>query len=152
MFVVSCVPWIASGWGILYFSLSALENQLVPDSKQCTPAEAMLNVATTVHLIYLGVNAVLKFIDCRDKIEKALHVVVTALMIIIIAAFVHLEISNHVKSMCCTGTASLAMSGIYTWRCFMVGNPGGIVALSVGFMLTLATTIIALTLSKPSLE
>jgi hypothetical protein len=152
MFVVSCIPWIASGWGILYFSLPALDNQPVSDSNYCLPAEAMLYVATTVHLIYLCVNSVLNFIENGDKVEKVLNMFVTAILIIIITAFVHLKISNHMKSLCCTGIASLSLSSIYARRCVLVGNHGGTVALFVGFILVAATTAIAMTLSKPSLE
>uniref|UniRef100_A0A7S0M4X7 Uncharacterized protein n=1 Tax=Cryptomonas curvata TaxID=233186 RepID=A0A7S0M4X7_9CRYP len=135
MLVLSCVPWIASGWGILYFKLSALDNQPVSDSKHCSPAEAVIYVATTVHLIYLCVNSALKSMDNEDKVEKAVNVVVTAVVIIMIAAFVHLQISNHMKSMCCTAMTSR-----------------GSVLLLVGFTFVFATTLIALTLSKPSLE
>jgi hypothetical protein len=152
MLVLSCVPWIGSGWGILYLSLSTLDNQPVSDSKHCSSAEAMLYVATIVNLIYLCVNSALKFINNRDKFEKALSVFVTDVLIIIIAAFVHLKISNHMKSMCCTGIASLALSSIYARRCWMVGDHSGTVTFFVGFIFVVATTIIASTLSRPSLE
>ncbi len=116
--------------------LPALENQHVSDSKHCSPVDAMLYVS----LIYLCVNSVLKFIFYREKIGKALNVFkfVTGVLLIIIAAFVHLKISNHMKSMCCTGIASLALSIIYFARCWKVGNRDGTVA---GFV---PTTIIAI--------
>jgi hypothetical protein len=126
MFVLSCVPWIASGWGILYL---ILDYKPVSDSKHYSPVEAVLYVTSTVHLIYVCVNTALKFVNNPDKFEQAVNVLVTGVEIIIIAAFVHLKFSNHLKSLSCTGIASVVVNHTcsevsdgwqLSWRCVFV--------------------------------
>ena len=141
---MSCVPWIASELGIFYIGLSYPDNLSVSDHKECSPAVAALYVATTVHVIYVVANTVLRFLEVQDPLEKAFNVIVTFVLLIFIAVSVHYKTSNHMKSMCCTGIASLAPSTIYARKCCLLGNYYFASVLAAGYFFVIIPTFLAL--------
>ncbi len=141
---MSCVPRIASELGNFYLRIPSHDIKSVSDHKECSPAVAALYVAATVHVIYALVNTVLRFLEAQYIKEKAFNVMMTFILLIFIAVSTHYKTSNHLKSMGCTGIASLATSTVYASKCWSVGNYYDAGVMAVGYIFVIITTGLAL--------